>query len=404
MYTEILNDTANYHFSIHAYEGGFMEVIPPEWLYNKGLYPVSLLKSYIEKSGRRWPETMINDYAMQLTAISGDKLFFTAAVRAKELASMITRVENMQPSPRKRSLRIMDFLSKCGTKWVSLVFQQKRPGLVPDKNQAHAMRTMKSGLRAGLSKDQFKPFDFECLHRGSYIMDRKGNYGVVFAGFPLTGEEPEGGSPLQVLMLDDKEEFQPSLQIMVADTGQMPDGSIARLCKDRVCDHKVVDRLYALYIQNRYYRGGVSVSPKFGFDQALALAASYYRGVVDVGGEPYLLHVLRVTMEMRTELQRMVALLHDCLCVHPAISIARLLQDGVPIEVVRSVVSLQEVPGESYYGFIFRLRKDPVAVFVKKACLRDDMNLARLPGEPTDEDNDRKCHMLRTYNLLSAKR
>ena len=213
---------------------------------------------------------------------------------------MITRVENMQPSPRKRSLRIMDFLSKCGTKWVSLVFQQKRPGLVPDKNQAHAMRTMKSGLRAGLSKDQFKPFDFECLHRGSYIMDRKGNYGVVFAGFPLTGEEPEGGSPLQVLMLDDKEEFQPSLQIMVADTGQMPDGSIARLCKDRVCDHKVVDRLYALYIQNRYYRGGVSVSPKFGFDQALALAASYYRGVVDVGGEPYLLHVLRVTMEMRT--------------------------------------------------------------------------------------------------------
>ena len=168
---------------------------------------------------------MINDYAMQLTAISGDKLFFTAAVRAKELASMITRVENMQPSPRKRSLRIMDFLSKCGTKWVSLVFQQKRPGLVPDKNQAHAMRTMKSALRAGLSKDQFKPFDFECLHRGSYIMDRKGNYGVVFAGFPLTGEEPEGGSPLQVLMLDDKEEFQPSLQIMVADTGQMPGGS-----------------------------------------------------------------------------------------------------------------------------------------------------------------------------------
>ena len=61
MYTEILKDTANYHFSLHAYNGGFMETIPPEWLQNKGRYPVSLLKSFIEKSGRRWPDTLIND-------------------------------------------------------------------------------------------------------------------------------------------------------------------------------------------------------------------------------------------------------------------------------------------------------------------------------------------------------
>ena len=99
----------------------------------------------------------------------------------------------------------------------------------------------------------------------------------------------------------------------------------------------------------------------------------------------------------------MVALLHDCLSVRPGVTIAQLLDDGVPIEVIRSVVALQEVQGESYYASIYRLRKDPVAVWVKKACLRDDMNLARLPGEPTEEDNDRKCHMLRTYNLLSIK-
>lgn len=403
MYTEILKDTANYHFSLHAYNGGFMETIPPEWLQNKGRYPVSLLKSFIEKSGRRWPDTLINDYAMRLTTIIGDKMYFTATVWVKEFATMITRVENMQSAPRKRSVRIMDFLTKCETKWVALVFQMKRPGLVPDKNQAHQVRALKEQLGYGLSKGQFKPFDAECLRRGSYIQDRKGNYGVVFAGFPLTNEEPEGGSPLQVLMLDRDEEFQPSLRILVADTGQLPDGSVARICTDRVCEPKMVDRLYGLYIQNHFYRNGRVVSPKFGFDQALALAANYYSGVVDMGHEPYLLHVLRVTMEMRNEAQRMVALLHDALCVRPAVSIAQLLNDGVPIEVIRSVVSLQEVQGEGYYDYIYRLRRDPVAICVKKACLRDDMNLARLPNEPTEEDNDRKCHMLRTYNLLTIK-
>ena len=403
MFTEILNDTATYHFSLHAYEGGFQEVIPSEWLINKGMYPVSLLKSFIEKSGRKWPETLISDYAMRLATVNGDKLFFTATIRAKDLASMITRVENMQSSPRKRSVRIMDFLAKCETKWVAMVFPMKRPVLIPDKSQVHQMQPLKELLRTGLSKAKFKPFDVEYLRRGSFVQDRKGNFGVAFAGFPLTAEEPQGGSPLQVLMLDGNNEFQPSLRIMVADTGQMPDGSVARICTDKVCDRKLVDRLYALYIQNRYYRNGVVVSPKFGFDQAFALAAKYYCGVVDMGNEPYLLHVLRVTMEMRTEAQRMVALLHDCLSVRPGVTIAQLLDDGVPIEVIRSVVALQEVQGESYYASIYRLRKDPVAVWVKKACLRDDMNLARLPGEPTEEDNDRKCHMLRTYNLLSIK-
>ena len=44
------------------------------------------------------------------------------------------------------------------------------------------------------------------------------------------------------------------------------------------------------------------------FERALALAAIHHSGVLDKGGEPYILHVLRVMLHMKTEEERLTAL------------------------------------------------------------------------------------------------
>ena len=47
--------------------------------------------------------------------------------------------------------------------------------------------------------------------------------------------------------------------------------------------------------------------------RAIVFAANYHAGQKDKGGEPYILHSLRVMMKMETEEEKVVAVLHDVL-------------------------------------------------------------------------------------------
>ena len=86
------------------------------------------------------------------------------------------------------------------------------------------------------------------------------------------------------------------------------------------------------------------------------------------------------------------------------VTVQRMLKDGVPLSVIQLLVSFCPVPGEEFYDYIARLKRSEDVVAVKKACLRDDMILGRLNRPVTDEDMDRKNHMLRTYNLLTIRK
>ena len=51
----------------------------------------------------------------------------------------------------------------------------------------------------------------------------------------------------------------------------------------------------------------------YNFDTALFLAMRIHAGQLDKGGEPYILHPIRVAMRLKHPMQRVLALLHDVL-------------------------------------------------------------------------------------------
>ncbi len=121
-------------------------------------------------------------------------------------------------------------------------------------------------------------------------------------------------------------------------------------------------------------------------EDAIALAAKHHAGVRDRGGQPYVLHPLRLMMRMETEVERMVAVLHDLVEDTP-VTLESLRAQGFPEEVVAAVDCLtrRKATKESYAEFIERIRPNALASRVKLADLEDNMNVLRLPAM-TDED------------------
>lgn len=131
-------------------------------------------------------------------------------------------------------------------------------------------------------------------------------------------------------------------------------------------------------------------------ERAIELAAHAHAGQADKGGEPYVLHVLRVMFAVEGEHARMAAVLHDIVEDTP-MTLDQLRADGFPEEVVRAVQALTKRPGETRLEAAQRAAQDPIARIVKLADNADNQNLERLP-ELTDKDVAR----LREYKKVRA--
>jgi len=112
-------------------------------------------------------------------------------------------------------------------------------------------------------------------------------------------------------------------------------------------------------------------------EDAVAIAARAHRGQKDKAGAPYLLHPLRLMLRMETEAAMMAAVLHDVV-EDTEWTLERLREVGFPDEVLEAVDCLTRGEGESYEGFIERVRTNPVARQVKIADLEDNMNIRRI--------------------------
>lgn len=119
-------------------------------------------------------------------------------------------------------------------------------------------------------------------------------------------------------------------------------------------------------------------------ETAIKLATKAHEGQTDKGGQPYILHPLRVMEAMETDQERATAILHDVI-EDTDTTAADLLQAGIPEPVVTAVIALTKRPGEPYEDFVARCAGDPIARAVKVADLKDNLNLDRLP-EVTEKD------------------
>ena len=110
--------------------------------------------------------------------------------------------------------------------------------------------------------------------------------------------------------------------------------------------------------------------------RAIALAAEAHDGQVDKAGAPYILHPLRVMLQMETDEERIVAVLHDIL--EDTHVDGHTISNLFGSEIFTAVYALTRQKDETYHAFIERAKKNPLARKVKIADIRDNLR----PGAP----------------------
>ncbi len=117
-------------------------------------------------------------------------------------------------------------------------------------------------------------------------------------------------------------------------------------------------------------------------EDAIILASQAHRGQVDKGGEPYILHVLRVMLRQNEDAARRVGVLHDVL-EDTSVTLSDLKSAGYSEQVRAAVDCLTRRRGETYEAMIERVATNPLARQVKLADLADNLDPQRaLPVDP----------------------
>lgn len=111
-------------------------------------------------------------------------------------------------------------------------------------------------------------------------------------------------------------------------------------------------------------------------EDAIALAATAHRGqgypTSALRREPFILHPMRVVLRVETDVERVVAALHDII-EDTDYTLNELRRLGYPSVVVEAVDRLTRRAGESYADYIERVAEDRLARRVKLADLVDNL-------------------------------
>lgn len=119
-------------------------------------------------------------------------------------------------------------------------------------------------------------------------------------------------------------------------------------------------------------------------ENAITLAVQQHKGQLDKGGQPYILHPLRVMLQLQQPDQQIVAVLHDIL--EDTHTTAQDLQNlGFQTHIIQAIQALTKLRHETRVQAAMRTAQNPLACAVKIADVKDNMNLARIPN-PTARD------------------
>jgi (p)ppGpp synthase/HD superfamily hydrolase len=138
-------------------------------------------------------------------------------------------------------------------------------------------------------------------------------------------------------------------------------------------------------------------------ERAIAIAAEAHAGQVDKAGVPYILHPLRVMLQMATNDERIVAVLHDVVEDCAEWTPDRLKAEGFSDGVIEALASVTKCPdeSESYEAFVARAAANPIGQSVKLADLRDNIDLSRIE-QPSYKDHERVEKYYRAIAQIEA--
>lgn len=136
--------------------------------------------------------------------------------------------------------------------------------------------------------------------------------------------------------------------------------------------------------------------------RAISIVAQEFEGKYDKGGEPYILHCLRVMNTVRqqgasVEVQ-CAAVMHDLLEDIEGWSRTRLLEEGFAENTVRIIGLLTKDKDDLYMDYIKSISYSAGATMIKLADLKDNSDITRLKGvRKKDFDRIEKYHIAYTY-------
>jgi (p)ppGpp synthase/HD superfamily hydrolase len=136
-------------------------------------------------------------------------------------------------------------------------------------------------------------------------------------------------------------------------------------------------------------------------EQAIEIALASHRGQTDKAGAPYILHPLRLMLQMAAEEEMIVAVLHDAV-EDGGPTIDDLRAKGFSQEILDAMVCITKLEGERYDEYIQRIKINPLASRVKIADLQDNMNLHRLIS-PQQQDLDRVEKYKKALDILQSR-
>lgn len=133
---------------------------------------------------------------------------------------------------------------------------------------------------------------------------------------------------------------------------------------------------------------------------AIAITAEAFKDKLDKGGQPYILHCLRVmTNTQGDEDTKCAAVMHD-LVEDTDIKIADLAKLGFSDKTMGLLHLLTHLPGTDYMEYIKAISVSAEASEIKRRDLEDNSNITRLKGlRKKDLDRLEKYH--RAYVYLS---
>jgi len=137
-------------------------------------------------------------------------------------------------------------------------------------------------------------------------------------------------------------------------------------------------------------------------EKAIEIAAQAHAGQLDKAGQPYILHPVRVMLQVPEDQERIAAVLHDVVEDTP-MSLEDLRCEGFPEAVLEAVAALTKRAGETRMEAAQRAVANPTARAVKIADVTDNMDLSRIP-QPTGRDQQRReeyeevLEFLRSHN------
>ena len=149
-------------------------------------------------------------------------------------------------------------------------------------------------------------------------------------------------------------------------------------------------------------------------EKAIKIAVEAHTGQVDKGGNPYILHPLRVMLSLDSEEERIVGVLHDVVEDCKGWSWERLKEQGCSDKLIEALKSVSKTPEEEaeyrslledeklghYLEFIQRAKANKIGRKVKAADIRDNLDISRI-DDITEQDINRLNRYKKALSLLT---